>query len=46
MAELENEKEKVPVPVRRHEQKVEQQLPEKVLEPRKQWEMPPRWHTY
>jgi len=48
MAELENEeeREKVPVPVRKHEQKVEPELPEKALEPREQWEMPPRWHTY
>ena len=48
MAELENEKEqeKVPVPVQRHEQKVELELPEKALEPGKQWEMPRRWQTY
>jgi len=48
MAELENEKEqeKVPVPVRKHEQKVEQELPEKALEPPEQWRMPQRWHTY
>jgi len=46
MAELENEKEKVLVPVRKREQKVEQEQPEKALEPREQWEMPRRWHTY
>jgi len=48
MAELENEKEqeKVPVPARKHEQKGEQELPEKALEPPKQWRMPRRWHTY
>ena len=44
MAEL--EKEKVPVPVRKHEQKVEQELPEKTPEPREQWEIPQRWRTY
>ncbi len=36
MAELENEKEKVLVPVRKREQKVEQEQPEKALEPGKQ----------
>jgi len=46
MAELENEKEKVLVPVRKREQKVEQEQPEKALEPGKQWEMPRRWRTY
>ena len=48
MAELENEKEqeKVPVPVRKSEQKVEQELPEKALEPPEQWQMPRRWHAY
>ncbi len=48
MAELENEKEreKVPVPVRKQEQKVEQELPEKALEPGEQWEMARRWRTY
>lgn len=48
MADLENEeeREKVPVPVRKHEQKVEQKLLEKALEPREQWEMTRRWHTY
>ena len=48
MAELQNEKEreKVPVPVRKHEQKVEQELPEKALEPGKQREIPRRWQTY
>ena len=46
MAELENEKEKVLVPVRKREQKVEQEQPEKALEPREQWEMPRRWRTY
>ncbi len=48
MAGLENEKEreKVPVPVRKREQKVEQELPEKAPEPREQWGMPRRWHTY
>ena len=42
----EEEREKVPVPDRKHEQKVEEELPEKVLEPREQWEIPRRWHTY
>ena len=48
MAEIEikEEREKVSVPVRKHEQKVEQKLTEKALEPREQWEMPRRWHTY
>ncbi|GAF75443.1 unnamed protein product [marine sediment metagenome] len=48
MAELENEKEgeKVLVPVRKREQKVEQELPKKAPETGKQWEMPRRWHTY
>jgi len=47
MAELEKEeREKVPAPVRKHEQKVEQELPEKALEPGEQWEMPQRWHKY
>ena len=48
MAELENEKkrEKVLVPVRKQEQKVEQELLEKALEPGKQREMPRRWRTY
>ena len=48
MAELEREEEqeKVPVPIRKREQKVEQELPEKALEPGEQWEMPRRWHTY
>ena len=42
MAELENEeeREKVPVPARKPEQKVEQELPEKALEPGEQWRMP------
>jgi len=48
MAELENEREreKVPVAVRKREQKVEQELPEKAPEPREQWEMPQRWQAY
>ena len=48
MAELGNEKgeKKVPVPVRKREQKVEQEQPEKAPEPREQWEIPRRWHTY
>ncbi len=48
MAELENEKEpeKVLIPVRKREQKVEQELPKKALEPREQWETPRRWRTY
>jgi len=48
MAELENEKEreKVPVAVRKRERKVEQELPEKALEPGEQWEMPRRWQAY
>ncbi len=40
------EKEKMPVSVRKHEQKAEQELPEKTQEPERQWEMPRRWHTY
>jgi len=48
MAELGNEKEreKVLVPVRKREQKVEQEQPEKALDPGKQREIPRRWHTY
>ncbi|MBA7667645.1 hypothetical protein ES703_75742 [subsurface metagenome] len=46
MAELENEKEPEKVPVRKREQKVEQELPEKALDPGEQREMPRRWHTY
>lgn len=48
MAELENEEEReeAPVPVRKQEQKIEQELPEKALEPGKQWEMPRRWRRY
>ena len=48
MAELENERErkKVPVPIRKQEQKVEQELPEKALDPGQQRGMPRRWHTY
>ena len=48
MAGLENQKEmeKVPVPVRKQEQKVEQELPEKALDPGKQREIPRRWRTY
>jgi len=48
MAELEKKKEqeKVPVPIRKREQKVEQELPEKAPKPREQWEMPRRWRTY
>jgi len=48
MAELERkeEPEKVPVPVRKREQKVEPELPETAPEPREQWETPRRWHTY
>ena len=48
MAEIEKEeyREKVLVPVRKHEQNVEQELPEKPLVPEEQWEMPRRWQTY
>ena len=48
MAELGDEKgkEKVPIPARKREQKVEQELPKQALEPGKQWEMPRRWRTY
>ena len=49
MEEIEKEEEergKVPVPVRKQEQKVEQELPEKVLDPGKQREIPRRWRTY
>ena len=46
MAELENEKEQEKVPVRKHKQKVEQELPKKASEPREQCEMPRRRHTY
>ena len=48
MAERERkeEREKVLVPVRKCEQKVEQELPEKALEPEEQWKTPRRWHTY
>ena len=43
MTEL--EKEKVKVPVRKTEQKVEQEQPHKAPETRKQQEMPRRWGT-
>ena len=47
MAELEKEKEKVPVTVPKQGKKVEQEeLPEKVPEPGKRWEIPRRWHKY
>ena len=48
MTELQNEKEqeKVPVPVRKQEQKVKQEFPEKAPKPGEQWEMPRRWQTY
>ncbi len=47
MAELERkEGERVPVPVQKHEQKVEQELPEQAPEPQEQWQIPRRWHTY
>jgi len=46
MAELERKEEREKVPVRKREQKVEQELPEKAQEPGEQWEMPRRWHTY
>ena len=46
MAELEGEEEREKVPVPKREQKVEQELPEKALEPGEQWEIPRRWHTY
>jgi hypothetical protein len=42
----EEEREKVPVPVRKREQKVEQELPAKEPEMGKRWEIPRRWHTY
>jgi len=38
-------REKVTVPVRKHEQKVEQELREEALEPEEQWKTPRRWHT-
>jgi len=43
---IQEEREKVPVKVRKQEQKVEQELPEKAPEPGEQWETPRRWHTY
>jgi len=48
MAELERKegREKVAVPVRKREQKVEQELPEKAPEPREQWQIPQRWQAY
>jgi hypothetical protein len=48
MEEIEKEEyqEKVLVPIRKHEQKVEQKQPEKAQEPEKQWETPRRWRTY
>ena len=49
MEEIEREeyREKVLVPVRKHEQKVEQEQPEKTQELEKQqWETPRRWRTY
>jgi len=44
--ESEEEREKVSVPVRKQEQKVEPELPEEALEPGKQREILPRWRTY
>ena len=44
--EKEEEREKVLVPVRKHEQKVAQEQPEKTQELEKQWETPRRWRTY
>ncbi len=48
MEEIDNEeeREKVLIPVRKHEQKVEQKQPEKTQEPEKQWETPRRWSAY
>jgi len=48
MTELQNnkEQEKVPVPVRKHEQEVKQELPKKTLGPGKPQETPRRWRTY
>lgn len=40
------ELEKVSVPVRKREHKVEPELLETPPEPREQWETPRRWHTY
>ncbi len=47
MEEIEREEdwEKVLIPVRK-EKKVEQKKLEKTLEPRGQWKMSRRWHTY
>ncbi len=44
--ERKEEREKVPVPLRKHEQEVEQEPHEKALEPREQWEIPRSWRTY
>ncbi|MFC1949468.1 hypothetical protein ACFLW0_04790 [Chloroflexota bacterium] len=48
MEEIEKEKdrEKVLLPVRKHEQKAEQEQAEKTQEPEKQKEAPRRWRTY
>jgi hypothetical protein len=44
--EMKEEREKLSVSVRKREQKVEQELPEKAREPGGQWETPRSWHTY
>ena len=48
MEEIEKEeyREKVLLPVRKHEQKVEQEQAEKIQEREKQKETPRRWHTH
>ena len=48
MAELENEKERerVPVAVPKHEQKVEQEQFKQTQEPGEQSVVPRRWHVY
>ena len=48
MEEIEKEeyREKVLVPVRKHEKKVEQEQAEKAQELEKEWETPRRWRTY
>ncbi len=46
MKREQEEREKIPMPVRKREQKVEQELPEKAPEPGEQREMLRRWHTY
>ena len=43
---IQEEREKVPVKVRKQEQKVEQEIPDKPQDPEKQWETPRRWRTY